>query len=181
MAMRQHDAIRPHHRMAGAAHGLPSRPQGRHHPERGGRLQPLCPRTRRSVRRPARTAPKKEEKTQIWKATVTMPNAHPHGTPTSFSQRKAERSNFRGQKELATLKQLFVLIRKLRSGVARKCSLDFFFLVLFLLHQGKRKKYIIKRSFIINFQRIMQNEDDLRRSEERRVGKECRSRWSPYH
>ena len=24
-------------------------------------------------------------------------------------------------------------------------------------------------------------EDDLTRSEERRVGKECRSRWSPYH
>ena len=23
--------------------------------------------------------------------------------------------------------------------------------------------------------------DDLLRSEERRVGKECRSRWSPYH
>src|SRR2546422_11549769 len=23
--------------------------------------------------------------------------------------------------------------------------------------------------------------DELRRSEERRVGKECRSRWSPYH
>src|SRR2546430_4675781 len=26
-----------------------------------------------------------------------------------------------------------------------------------------------------------QNERDLARSEERRVGKECRSRWSPYH
>src|SRR2546422_10218104 len=26
-----------------------------------------------------------------------------------------------------------------------------------------------------------QNEVDLFRSEERRVGKECRSRWSPYH
>ena len=25
------------------------------------------------------------------------------------------------------------------------------------------------------------NHDDLTRSEERRVGKECRSRWSPYH
>ena len=25
------------------------------------------------------------------------------------------------------------------------------------------------------------DEDELRRSEERRVGKECRSRWSPYH
>ena len=24
-------------------------------------------------------------------------------------------------------------------------------------------------------------EDDVQRSEERRVGKECRSRWSPYH
>ena len=24
-------------------------------------------------------------------------------------------------------------------------------------------------------------EDDFERSEERRVGKECRSRWSPYH
>src|SRR2546430_15191186 len=26
-----------------------------------------------------------------------------------------------------------------------------------------------------------ERERDLRRSEERRVGKECRSRWSPYH
>ena len=25
------------------------------------------------------------------------------------------------------------------------------------------------------------NEKDMYRSEERRVGKECRSRWSPYH
>src|SRR3712207_7426700 len=27
----------------------------------------------------------------------------------------------------------------------------------------------------------LREEDDLQRSEERRVGKECRSRWSPYH
>src|SRR3712207_8040864 len=27
----------------------------------------------------------------------------------------------------------------------------------------------------------IREQDDLRRSEERRVGKECRSRWSPYH
>ena len=25
------------------------------------------------------------------------------------------------------------------------------------------------------------NEEEMMRSEERRVGKECRSRWSPYH
>ena len=30
----------------------------------------------------------------------------------------------------------------------------------------------------IEFERV---EPDLGRSEERRVGKECRSRWSPYH
>ena len=28
---------------------------------------------------------------------------------------------------------------------------------------------------------LMPDETALRRSEERRVGKECRSRWSPYH
>ena len=50
---------------------LSSRPQGRHHPERGGRLQPLCPRTRRSVRRPARTsATQKEKEAQVRQATI---------------------------------------------------------------------------------------------------------------
>ena len=29
--------------------------------------------------------------------------------------------------------------------------------------------------------RIMEEEERISRSEERRVGKECRSRWSPYH
>ena len=28
---------------------------------------------------------------------------------------------------------------------------------------------------------IIENRQELLRSEERRVGKECRSRWSPYH
>src|SRR2546428_8082055 len=31
------------------------------------------------------------------------------------------------------------------------------------------------------YERIMKSLDGKRRSEERRVGKECRSRWSPYH
>ena len=34
------------------------------------------------------------------------------------------------------------------------------------------------------FQKYMSEEEDkkkIQRSEERRVGKECRSRWSPYH
>ena len=55
----------------GTGYRLPSRPQGRHHPKRGGRLQPLCPRTRRSVRRPARTsAAQKEKEAQVRQATI---------------------------------------------------------------------------------------------------------------
>ena len=28
---------------------------------------------------------------------------------------------------------------------------------------------------------VINDSDEVKRSEERRVGKECRSRWSPYH
>ena len=34
---------------------------------------------------------------------------------------------------------------------------------------------------IVNIRRVAKTVKDHRRSEERRVGKECRSRWSPYH
>src|SRR2546430_3447327 len=37
------------------------------------------------------------------------------------------------------------------------------------------------RSNVLLLDRLAYPEFDLRRSEERRVGKECRSRWSPYH
>ena len=33
----------------------------------------------------------------------------------------------------------------------------------------------------IQFPELFQEDEDDDRSEERRVGKECRSRWSPYH
>ena len=39
----------------------------------------------------------------------------------------------------------------------------------------------IKRPFIVHFQGTRYGEYLACRSEERRVGKECRSRWSPYH
>src|SRR3712207_3181409 len=35
----------------------------------------------------------------------------------------------------------------------------------------------VERTFLVHSPRI----DRIERSEERRVGKECRSRWSPYH
>ena len=35
--------------------------------------------------------------------------------------------------------------------------------------------------FVLNELTIPECKDGSERSEERRVGKECRSRWSPYH
>ena len=41
---------------------------------------------------------------------------------------------------------------------------------------------MINTSEILQTVRMITEEKlDIRRSEERRVGKECRSRWSPYH
>ena len=38
---------------------------------------------------------------------------------------------------------------------------------------------LLKNSMMVSYDETALNRDD--RSEERRVGKECRSRWSPYH
>ena len=51
---------------------------------------------------------------------------------------------------------------KIVTGI-RRCGKSFLLFVLF-------KKYLLESGV-----------DNDHRSEERRVGKECRSRWSPYH
>ena len=43
------------------------------------------------------------------------------------------------------------------------------------------KEEVIKDVTYLNAEHLGTQEYDRRRSEERRVGKECRSRWSPYH
>ena len=48
------------------------------------------------------------------------------------------------------------------------------FIVLWLSSQDQRIKEAVARAFAHPFSSVT-------RSEERRVGKECRSRWSPYH
>ena len=45
--------------------------------------------------------------------------------------------------------------------------------------QMKKVKGIKK--WLDSYQEVRTAADELQRSEERRVGKECRSRWSPYH
>ena len=39
----------------------------------------------------------------------------------------------------------------------------------------------VKREKLANLQEAGKDPFQITRSEERRVGKECRSRWSPYH
>ena len=58
--------------------------------------------------------------------------------------------------------------------------------VIFILATTEKHKIIptiLSRCQIYDFNRITISDiiDHLTRSEERRVGKECRSRWSPYH
>ena len=38
-----------------------------------------------------------------------------------------------------------------------------------------------RKEVILELKKLVKNEKEKHRSEERRVGKECRSRWSPYH
>ena len=42
-------------------------------------------------------------------------------------------------------------------------------------------KYYFENVYDENNTIIIEENDEVLRSEERRVGKECRSRWSPYH
>ena len=52
---------------------------------------------------------------------------------------------------------------------------DTFMLAKAIITNNRKEKYrlMIRQDDILNYEH--------RRSEERRVGKECRSRWSPYH
>ena len=52
--------------------------------------------------------------------------------------------------------------------------------------KGKKEEVLPSTANTLSYQALYQNglmqvKEDYFRSEERRVGKECRSRWSPYH
>ena len=69
-------------------------------------------------------------------------------------------------------------------GVASKsdCLFDLFFGTDYHSHLGTRRGGMAVYG-PDGFDRAIHNIENapFRRSEERRVGKECRSRWSPYH
>ena len=53
-----------------------------------------------------------------------------------------------------------------------KCKILTVILIILMVFTGCRQERITEK---------VQKKETVERSEERRVGKECRSRWSPYH
>ena len=49
------------------------------------------------------------------------------------------------------------------------------------IDEDKMKKKVFIVVMLVGFLGVLSAQNDRSRSEERRVGKECRSRWSPYH
>ena len=58
-------------------------------------------------------------------------------------------------------------------------------LVLYQYMMDEDSQCLLSEQFEVNtiqmFERWLNHRFEMGRSEERRVGKECRSRWSPYH
>ena len=50
-----------------------------------------------------------------------------------------------------------------------------------MMRNNEDAEDVVQESFQQAFIHLKSFKGDSRRSEERRVGKECRSRWSPYH
>ena len=46
---------------------------------------------------------------------------------------------------------------------------------------AKRTDHSLSKEEAEALEQMLKEDTSLQRSEERRVGKECRSRWSPYH
>ena len=49
------------------------------------------------------------------------------------------------------------------------------------LHHQTAARFIQTANRFTSVVRVVYGDNNVNRSEERRVGKECRSRWSPYH
>ena len=50
-----------------------------------------------------------------------------------------------------------------------------------LLNEIEGRRKLVKKKCMEPYEAFNSDLEDVTRSEERRVGKECRSRWSPYH
>src|ERR1035441_11028628 len=66
------------------------------------------------------------------------------------------------------------------AGMTREQLVEFYRL-MYLSRRTDDREIVLKRQQKIFFQISCAGHEALLRSEERRVGKECRSRWSPYH
>ena len=72
----------------------------------------------------------------------------------------------------------------LRAAIAAACRRDETAAVQSLLAQGAQvpgDAYVLAHRLVSSVREKRTRASGVDRSEERRVGKECRSRWSPYH
>src|SRR5690349_22484004 len=76
-------------------------------------------------------------------------------------------------------------IRDLYVTGVQTCALPIYFVVLYHFQYVGYRHFFLQSRIAIRMRREVRLESRLEsrraRSEERRVGKECRSRWSPYH
>src|SRR5688572_22660347 len=79
------------------------------------------------------------------------------------------------EKELAQREAELAIIKSVQDGLASKWDLD---AIYELVGEKIRELFDAKVTLISTFDKKSETQY---RSEERRVGKECRSRWSPYH
>src|SRR5690349_24847108 len=72
-------------------------------------------------------------------------------------------------------------IRDLYVTGVQTCALPILEIDTIDAFQGREKDAVLISLVRANSEGAVGFLNDVRRSEERRVGKECRSRWSPYH
>ena len=72
------------------------------------------------------------------------------------------------------------MLKVVKFGGSSLASAEQFKKVADIIHADESRRYVVPSAPGKRFKEDVKVTDMLR-SEERRVGKECRSRWSPYH
>ena len=93
-------------------------------------------------------------------------------------EKKQEEKNTEKVKKRTSLKNIIGGDILATDFFRRQAGLLFLIMVLIIIYINNRYECQLQ---LIEIDNLKKELIDIKRSEERRVGKECRSRWSPYH